>query len=129
MLELTFEKIRAGCTAVPLEKILDRITEHVRGHGLEVAWKYDEDRLPVATIRYTPDFGRGVVRLEQVQIREGQIRLAGKSNRSKGVVRTSLPTRKVLQSKFPRQKVQTPGVSIAPPGPTLRSKPRPNEAL
>jgi hypothetical protein len=127
VLELTLEKIRAGVLPVPPEKILNRITEHARGHGLDVSWKYDEDKLPVATIRYMPDFGRGGVRLEQVQIRNGQIRLAGRSNRSRGVVRTTLPNRKVLQSKFPRRKVQAKGLSIGPPSPApvLRSSASP----
>lgn len=127
VLELTLEKIRAGVLPVPPEKILNRITEHARGHGLDVSWKYDEDKLPVATIRYTPDFGRGGVRLEQVQIRDGQIRLAGRSNRTRGVVRATLPTRKVLQSKFPRRKVQAKGFSIGPPSPApaLRSSASP----
>jgi hypothetical protein len=121
VLQMTFEKIRAGVLPVPPEKILNRITEHLRAHRLDVSWKYDEDKLPVATIRYAPDFDRGLVQLEQIQIREGQIRLAGKSTRSKGVVRATLPSRKVLQWKFPRQKIHTPGVSIAPPGSVLRS--------
>jgi hypothetical protein len=128
VLELTLEKIRAGVLPVPPENILNRIAEHGRGHGLDVHWKYDQERLPVATIRYTPDFGQGNVQLEQVQIREGQIRLAGKSNRTRGVVRATLPTRKVLQSKFPRRKVQqAPGVSIGPPSsaPDLRSSASP----
>ena len=47
------------------------------------------------------------VRLEELQIRTGQIRLAGRSDRAKGAFyRPTLPSRKVLQSKFPRRKTQ-----------------------
>ena len=121
VLQMTFEKIRAGVLPVPPEKILNRITEHLRSRGLDVDWHYDSDKLPVATVRYNPDFDRGVIRLEQIQIREGQIRLAGRSTRAHGVVRTTLPNRKVLQWRFPRQRIQAPGVSIAPSGPAPRS--------
>jgi hypothetical protein len=121
VLQMTFEKIRAGVLPVPPEKILNRITEHLRAHGLDVEWNYDPEKLPVATVRYNPDFDRGVIRLEQIQIREGQIRLAGRSTRPQGVVRTTLPSRKVLQWRFPKQRIQAPGVSIAPSGPVPRS--------
>jgi hypothetical protein len=115
VLELTLEKIRAGVIPVPPEKVLDRIIEHVRAHGLDVEWKLEDD-LPVVLIRYKPNPDRDDVQLDQVQIRDGEIRLVGRSNRSKGLVEApTLPSRKVLQSKFPRRKIQeTPGV----PGPT-----------
>lgn len=106
VLELTFEKIRAGMLPVPAEHVLDRITAHARGQGLDVRWKR-EGGLPVAVLRYTPHDGRDDVKLERIDIRDGQIRLAGRSDRARGVVRRpTLPTRKVLQSKFPRRKTQ-----------------------
>ncbi len=104
--------------------MLDRITEHARAHGLDVRWARVDD-LPVATVRFTPDADRDDVRLEQVQIRSGQIRLAGRSDRARGVVASpTLPTRRVLQSKFPRRKTQAQGFSIGP-APTLRSSASP----
>ena len=128
VLELTLEKIRAGVLPVSAEKILPRIGTQAKHHGFDVQWKYDENKLAVVTIRYTPVAGRDDVRLEQVQVRDGQMRLAGTSNRSKGVVRApTLPTRKVLQSKFPRRKVQAKGVSNSPsvPSPGPRSSTAP----
>jgi hypothetical protein len=123
VLELTLEKIRAGVLPLPAEQILDRITEHVRNHGLDVRWRRGPEGYPIATFRYTPDSERDDVKLEQVQIQGGQVRLAGRSDNAKGVVRSpTLPTRKVLQSKFPRRKVQP---RVEPAGtassPTLRS--------
>jgi hypothetical protein len=114
VLELTFEKIRAGVLPVPSEKVIDQIVEQARSHGLDV--RYERvDQLPVVVVRYKPNSDREDVLLEQVQIREGEIRLAGRSNRNKGVVDTpSLPSRKVLQSKFPRRKTQERGPAVNP---------------
>ncbi len=121
LLELTLEKIRAGALPVPADKILDRIVEHVGDRGLDIEWKR-VDNLPVVTLRYTTDNERDDVRLVRVEIQNGRIRLAGRSDRARGVVNSpTLPTRKVLQSKFPRQKIQDKdGVSVAP-SPTLRN--------
>lgn len=115
-LALTIEKIRAGVLPVPAEQILDRITAFARSRGIEVAWSHVQGR-PVATIRYTPDSNRRDVILELVEISQGKIRLWGKSNRDGGKVASpSLPTRRVLQSTFPRRKPQSPGrdVSLSP---------------
>ena len=102
---LTLEKIRAGVLPVPAEKIIDRITQHAWKQGLDLRWVREEG-LPVAIIRYSPHEERDAVILEQLQIRSGQIRLAGRSVRGNGVVGAPrLPTRKVLQSKFPRRNV------------------------
>ena len=122
VLELTLEKIRAGLLPLPAEKILDRITAHARDRGLDATWRRVDD-LPVAVVRFTPDADRDDIRLEQVQIRGGLIRLAGRSDRARGVVASpTLPSRKVLQSRFPRRKTQARGVSIGPaPAPDLRS--------
>lgn len=124
MLELRLEKIRAGVLPVPAEKVIGQIVDHVREHGIEVEWKR-VDSLPVVTMRYTPHSEREDVILEQVQIRDGEVRLAGRSNRSKGVVRTpALPTRKVLQSKFPRRRIQDK-VPASSPVSSLRSSASP----
>jgi hypothetical protein len=123
--ELTLEKIRAGVLPVPADRILDRITQHARNHGLDLRWRRGAEGFPIATIRYTPDSQRDDVKLEQVQIQHGQIRLAGRSNHARGIVRAPiLPTRKVLQSKFPRRKVQAPAAS-AGPVPILRNSATP----
>jgi hypothetical protein len=108
VLELTLEKIRAGMLPVPAEQVLDRIAAHARSQGLDVSWKRDDDdKLPVAVIRYTPNDGRDDVKLESLLIKKGEIRLAGRSDKDRGAVALpTLPTRSVLQSKFPRRKIQ-----------------------
>jgi hypothetical protein len=133
VVELTLEKIRAGVLPVPPERVLDRITAYVRDRGLDIQWRRDDEGFPVVTLRYTPDTERDDVRLEQVQIHQGQIRLAGRSNHARGVVRSpKLPTRKVLQSKFPRRKVHAradsppgAGSGSGSPAPILESSTRP----
>ena len=105
-IELTFEKIRAGILPVPADNVLDRIVEYARYHGVDVEWTR-RDGYPVVLMRYTPSIDREDVQLEELQIRTGQIRLAGRSDREKGAFyRPSLPSRKVLQSKFPMRKFQ-----------------------
>jgi hypothetical protein len=123
LVELMIEKIRAGVVPVPAEKIIARITDEARARGLDVRWRR-EGELQVASIRYTPDLSRSDVVLEQLHVRQGQIRLAGRSNRSVGkVVSPVLPRRKVLQSAFPRRNSQAKG--NPPVVPTLRSSTSP----
>src|SRR5436305_3525862 len=74
--ELTLEKIRAGILPVPADNILDQIIEHARRHGVDVRWKR-RDGYPVVVMRYTPNLSREDVELEELEIRRGQIRLAG----------------------------------------------------
>jgi hypothetical protein len=103
-IELTLEKIRAGILPVPADHILDRIIEYARSHGVDAEWAR-KDGFPVVVMRYTPHNEREDVKLEELQIRDHQIRLAGRSDRAKGAFsRPTLPSRKVLQSKFPARK-------------------------
>jgi hypothetical protein len=103
--ELTLEKIRAGILPVPADQVLDRIIEYARYHGVDVEWSR-KDGYPVVVIRYTPNIDREDVELEELQILAGQIRLAGHSDRTKGAFhRPTLPSRRVLQSKFPIRKI------------------------
>ena len=112
VLELTFEKIRAGMLPVPADQVLDRIVAHAQERGLEVSWKRD-GQYPVATIRYKPTEGRDDVTLERLHVRKGEIRLVGRSDKKQGyVMAPTLPTRQVLQSKFPKRKVHRDRVSL-----------------
>ena len=126
VLELTLEKIRTGILPVHADKILDRIVDHARDRGMDIEWKRVEN-LPVVTLRYSSTSDKDDVMLDEVEILKGQIRLVGRSDRAGGVARRplKLPTRKVLQSKFPRRNVQEKkGISIAPT-PDLRSSATP----
>lgn len=102
--ELTLEKIRAGILPVPADGVLDRIVDYARYLGIDVEWMR-RDGYPVVLIRYTPNLQRDDIQLEEVQIRTGQLRLAGRSDRTRGAFfRPTLPSRRVLQSTFPRRK-------------------------
>ena len=106
VLELTLEKIRAGVLPLPADKLLDRLTGHAIARGLDMRWKRD-GQFPVVTIRYKPHTGRDDVKLEGVRIRKGEIILMGSSDVSRGQIRAlNLPTRQVLQSKFPKRTSQ-----------------------
>jgi hypothetical protein len=120
VLELTLEKIRAGAVPFPADPIIERITQRAQRHGLDIRWRHD-GHTPVALIQYSPDKTRTDVVLEQIHIRNGQIRLAGRSNRVKGAVASPvLPRRQVLQSTFPRRNTQ-PAEAPGPPTSSVQS--------
>jgi hypothetical protein len=82
---LTLEKIRAGIVPISAEWVIERITDQVRLRGFEIEWKTEND-LPVALIRYQPESGRNGVVLESLLIRDGEIRLAGRSTKVSGAL-------------------------------------------
>ncbi len=98
----TLEKIRAGVLPVPPDRIVQTLTAQAKKNGLDITWTKDGD-FPVATIRYRADRARKDVVLERLNIRDGQIRLSGRSNRSTAAA-PSLPRGQVLRLNFPRKK-------------------------
>lgn len=124
VLELTLEKVRAGMVPIPPDQVLNRIVAMADEHGIDVSWKR-EGNLPVATIRYTPAGEGEGVKLDRVRIFKGEVLLAGRSEQGNGKIQAIvLPTRKVLQSKFPvfRRKFQLkPGGTLAPGFPASRT--------
>ncbi len=107
--EFTLERIRAGILPIRADYVISRIVEYVRYHGVDAEWSR-KDGYPVVLVRYTPNLKRDDVQLEELRVRQGQIRLAGRSDRAKGVFsRPILPSRKVLQSKFRKLKVHDVG--------------------
>lgn len=81
--------------------------EYGRSHGIDVEWARKEGH-PVVLVRYTPHIGRDDVQLQELQIRDHQIRLGGQSDRAKGAFpKPRLPSRKVLQSKFLTRKIHS----------------------
>ncbi len=77
-LALTFEKMRAGAVPLPFEMIKSRLTEQAKKIGLSVSWSKDGDS-PVATIQLTNSEGSQPVVLEDLQVADGWLRLAGRS--------------------------------------------------
>ena len=106
VLALTFEKIRAGVIPISAERLMGPISEQARDHGIDVRWTREDD-LPVATIRFSPDPDRSDIVLERLSVRQGQIRLSGRSERLEGAFAIpTLPNRRVLQLNFPRRNSQ-----------------------
>jgi hypothetical protein len=114
-LALTLEKVRAGALPMPTDRLVAMVSEQAAAHGVDLDWA-EEDGLPVATLRYTAAPGRSDIVLDALRVLKGQIRLEGRSNHGGGVASPSLPTRKVLQSTFPRRNVQDrPSASLSTP--------------
>jgi len=106
VLALTLEKIRAGVIPISADRFIEPIAEQAREHGLDIRWTR-ENGLPVALIHFSPDQERTDVVLEHLNIRPGQIRLSGRSDRLHGAsVIPTLPTRRVLQLNFPKRNHQ-----------------------
>lgn len=106
VLALTVEKIRAGVMPVPPERLLDEITAHAESRGISIEWDRDGDA-PVARIRYQPQLNRTDVVLDDLRFLDGQVRLMGHSEEIRATA-LKLPSRRVLQSTFPRRNVQPP---------------------
>ena len=111
-LAITIEKIRAGVVPIPANQLLDKITEAAQAHGLEIHWGKDGE-FPMAIVKYTPNLHRRDVILDRLQVLDGQIRLAGRSNKGRSVASPSLPSRRALQGVFPgsKKKDQPPPAS------------------
>ncbi len=106
VLALTLEKIRAGVIPISADRIIGPITAQAREHGLDIRWDREHD-LPVALIRYQAREGRTDIVLENLDIRQGQIRLSGRSDRLRGAaVAPKLPGRRILQLNFPKRNRQ-----------------------
>ena len=63
LLALTLEKVMAGALPMSADQFVGKIDKGARKHGLEIRWEREGD-LPVAVVRYTPDFTRTDVVLE-----------------------------------------------------------------
>jgi hypothetical protein len=105
VISLTLEKINAGALPIPPGQIVATITAQAKRNGLDISWSKDGS-LPVATIRYKAGKSRTDVVLERLSIREGQIKLSGKSNKTATAAAPKLPTRQGLQENFPKRKSQ-----------------------
>jgi len=101
LLELTIESVRAGILPVYADGVFDRIVGHARSKGIDVSWKR-RDGYPVVSLFYSPNPQRNDVRLENLQLRTGQIRLAGRSEKPLEEPKPSKPlSRNVIQSNYP----------------------------
>ena len=77
-LALTFEKMRAGAVPLPFELIKGRLAEQVKNMGLALDWSQEGDAT-VATIHLAGVSGNPQVVLENLEVADGWLRLAGSS--------------------------------------------------
>ena len=105
VIELTFEKMRAGALPLPADRVLDRLVKQGRERGLEMEWR-DDPEGPIATLRYSPKPGQDKVVLDRLRVLEGRIVFAGHSTHPDAKGLSRLPNRRVLQSRFPRRNRQ-----------------------
>ena len=121
VLALTLEKVRAGVIPISVDRFVKPMTAQAKDHGLEIRWTR-EDGLPVAQIRFRPDQVRSDVVLERLRIRQGQIRLSGRSDRLQGAtVAPRLPGPHLLQLNFPKRNSQSRAGTV----PARRNSTRP----
>jgi hypothetical protein len=112
---LALERIQAGMLPIPADQLLERITGHAQARGMDVRWEHD-GKTPVALIHYQAHHRRRDIVLERLDVRNGEIRLSGRSDRRAGsAAMISLPTRRDLQMTFPRRKDQAPKGPAEPP--------------
>lgn len=120
VIALELESVKAGLVPVSADRVFDRLIEHARVRGIEIDWK-TEGGVKTAYMRYKAHGNRSDVVLERIVLADGQVRLSGRSDRSRGVVKARLPRLRTLQSAFPIRPTSQP---VRPPsfGPvSLRS--------
>jgi hypothetical protein len=106
-LAVTLEKVRAGIVPIPAEQLIPRITAHALAMGLDLHWEKHGEH-SVALVKFSPSLKRRDIVLDRVQLLNGQIRIGGRSQAIEGKIASpTLPTRRVLQSTFPKQKTQS----------------------
>jgi hypothetical protein len=73
--------VHAGWLPVPLKRYLDEMSERTRAQGIPVFWTQERED-PVALVQLPtdhPDFANRGVELKSVELREGEIRFAGRT--------------------------------------------------
>lgn len=113
---LTVEKIRAGVLPIPAERLIAKLDQHAKANGLEIRWQTDHGQ-PQALLAYRTSSRRRDVVLEHLEVLDGRLRLAGRSQRGQTPIASpTLPEQRVLQSRFPKRKTQ----DDEPPAPISR---------
>lgn len=108
VLAVAVEKVRAGVIPLPVDRVMAPLSALARDRGLDIRWRSDQSP-PVALIRYRPDQGRSDVVLQRLVVRQGQLRISGRSDRLLGAFGGPiLPDRRLLQLNFPNRKRQGP---------------------
>lgn len=114
---LTIEKVHAGILPLPPDQFVRQIDDQAARHGLEIRWGRD-GRSPVAFLQYRSEPDKNGFVLERIQLLEGQLRMSGRSDPSRGKASgPTLPNRRILQSRFFRRNRQAAPEGGPPPPP------------
>jgi hypothetical protein len=78
MVALELERVRAGMIPISGRSVLERMGDTIRQHnrGLEFNW-YRHDGKPVALLRFQADKVVPTIRLQQMEVKDGQLLIAG----------------------------------------------------
>jgi hypothetical protein len=93
------EKARAGLLPLPLKKFLDKIRASAKSAELDLRWA-QADGDPVAIVRLPeehPEYGGRIVRIDTLELRDGEVYVAGKT--SDETAQASVSSRKVIAER------------------------------
>ena len=82
-LAIRVRSVRAGLIPLPLKNLMDRVTDVARRSGLQLVWSQQEGD-PVALLQIPSQIDRRTkreVHVETLQLRDGEIYLAGRTDR------------------------------------------------
>ena len=83
VMALRIDRARAGALPIPLSQILDGVAEAARRLNLHLAWRQAKgDPVALITIPPTRDSDDTVYQLESLELRDGEIYLAGRTQRA-----------------------------------------------
>jgi hypothetical protein len=76
---MELQGLHAGSLPITAQSLLDRVSEVARRQDIEVTW-YRLDGNPVALLRFQATQPRPTVRLERLELSDGQLLVVGRSN-------------------------------------------------
>jgi hypothetical protein len=125
-LELIFERVSAGTIPVPAARYQEGLSRAAAELGLELTWR-EEASGPVATLRRKEPTAAASIRLSQIQVLPGLLRVTGQSTIDPARPGKTLSQLDWLQSLVPRRKLQrrgsAPTASAAPEGDAITVRP------
>jgi hypothetical protein len=85
MVALEVEKVRAGLLPISVHSMLERLTDEIRqqNRGLEFSW-YRHGSHPVVLVRFQADRVVPSIRLQQLELRDGEMRVYGRMFECRG---------------------------------------------
>lgn len=78
VMAVEIQRRRAGALPIPTQQVFHEMKEIARRHNLDVEW-YRHNGNPVAIIKFQSDRMRPSAQLQDIQVRNGEVRLQGRS--------------------------------------------------